>query len=184
MTFKTEKISVEISFWFIAVITLLLVLFPESDGAMCFIFCILHELGHLSAMLIFKKKTEKISFGYFGIKIVTGKQFLPPVKEAVIAFAGPLVNLILYVLLYAVNQKAYAVMSFGLAVFNLLPVPMLDGGHIISAFFPESKATRKIGLSFAVTLAVLGIAVAVYSKENFTILIVSLYLLMGVACEK
>ncbi len=184
MTFDIFKIKAEISFWFFAVITLLLVLFPESDGAVCFLMCILHELGHLSAMLIFKKKTEKISFGYFGIKIVTGKQFLPPVKEAVIAFAGPLVNLILFIFLYAVNKKAYAFVSLGLAVFNLLPVPMLDGGHIISAFFPESKATRKIGIVCAAALAVIGIAVAVYSKENFTILIVSLYLLMGVVCEK
>ncbi len=184
MTFKTEKFNIDISFWFIAVITLLLVLFPESDGAVCFLFCILHELGHLSAMFILKKKTQKISFGYFGIKIVTENKFLPPKKEALIAAAGPLVNLILFAFLYSTNQKNYALISLGLAVFNLLPVSMLDGGHILSAFFPDSKITKKIGIACAAALALLGVAVAVYSKENFTILIVSIYLLIGVICEK
>ncbi len=184
MTLKLSKITVEISFWFIAVITLLLVILPESNAAICFLFCVLHELGHLTAMILFGKEAEKISLGYFGIKIVTAKRFLSPCKEALIAFAGPLANLIIFAFLFTANRKDYAFISLGLALFNLLPISMLDGGHIISAFFPDGKTGKSISIACAVFSALAGIAVAVYSKENFTILIVSIYLLIGVVCER
>lgn len=184
MTLRLFKMAVEIDFWFVAVITLMLVLFPESHAAACFVMCILHEAGHLTAMLICGKKAEKIRLGYFGMKIVTEKKFLPPYKEAFIAVAGPVVNLILFVIFYFWGKTDFATISLGLAVFNLLPVTMLDGGHILTAFFPDSTAVRKVGITCAVLLTVLGVAVAVYSKENFTILIVSLYLLIGVICDK
>lgn len=184
MTLRLFKTAVEIDFWFVAVITLMLVLFPESHAAACFLMCVLHEAGHLTAMLFAGKKAEKIKLGYFGMKIVTEKKFLPPYKDALIAFAGPLVNLILFLIFHFRGKPDFATISLGLAVFNLLPVTMLDGGHIISAFFPDSTAVKKTGIVCAVLLTVLGLTVAVYSKENFTILIVSLYLLIGVICDK
>ncbi len=184
MTLKLSDIHIEISFWFVAVITLLLVLLPDSNGAVCFLFCILHESGHLFAMLLTGKRAKKINLGYFGIKIVTENRFLPPFKEAFIAFAGPLVNFLLFAILKAIGKNDYSTISLGLAVFNLLPVSMLDGGHIISALFPDSKAIKRIGIICTVMLMLLGAAVAIYSKENFTILIVSLYLLVGIVCEK
>lgn len=184
MTLRFFKTTVDIDFWFVAVITLMLVLFPESHAAVCFLLCILHEAGHLTAMLFAGKKAEKIQLGYFGMKIVTDKKFLPPYKEAFIAFAGPFVNLILFLIFYFYGKTDFAIISLGLAGFNLLPVTMLDGGHILTAFFPDGTAVKKVGFIFAVVLTALGVAVAIYSKENFTILIVSLYLLIGVICEK
>ncbi len=184
MTFSVYRIRVSIDFWFVAVITLMLVLFPESKAAICFAMCVLHEAGHLTAMLICGKKTEKIQLGYFGMKIVTERRFLPPLKESFIAFSGPLINLALCFLFYVSDKIDYAVINLGLAVFNLLPVAALDGGHIISAFFPDSNLHRKSSLACAVILLAVGTFVAVYTKENFTILIVALYLLTGIVCEK
>ncbi|MBQ3127548.1 MAG: site-2 protease family protein [Clostridia bacterium] len=184
MTLQISKITVKIDFWFVAIITLLLTLFPESLAAVCFGMCVLHEAGHLTAMLLCGKKAEEISLGYFGMRIVTDKRFLSPFREAVIAFAGPFVNLVLSILFYAFGKNDIATVNLSLGIFNLMPVTMLDGGHIISAFFPDSKLHRKLSLTCACTLLAVGIFVAVYTKENFTIMIVALYLLIGVISEK
>lgn len=184
MTLNIHKIRVSIDFWFVAVITLMLILFPESRAAVCFAMCILHEAGHLTAMLICGKKAEAVKLGYFGMKIVTERKFMPPSKEAFIAFAGPLISLIFCLFFYFSDRYDYAVINLGLAVFNLLPVTALDGGHIVSAFFPDSRIHRKLSLGCVLLLFAVGIFLAVYTKKNFTVLIVALYLLTGILCEK
>ncbi|MBR3836277.1 MAG: site-2 protease family protein [Clostridia bacterium] len=184
MTLRILKLKLSVDFWFVAVITLMLVLFPESKAVFCFIMCVLHEAGHLLAMLICGKRADEIQLGYFGMKIVADKRFLPPIKESIIAFSGPLVNLILFPLFYTSGKADYAVINLGLAFFNLLPVTMLDGGHIISAFFPDSKLHRKLSIVCALALLVIGAFIGIYTKENFTIMIVALYLLTGIVCEK
>ena len=184
MTLRFLKSDIEIDFWFVAVITLMLVLFPESNAAACFLMCVLHEAGHLTAMLFTGKKAERIKLGYFGMKIVTENRFLSPFKESIIAFSGPLVNLVLFFVFYGSGRTDYTIINLGLAAFNLLPVTMLDGGHIISAFFPDSKIHKALSLACAVILFIVGAAVAAYTKENFTIIIVALYLLIGIISEK
>ncbi|MBR6531446.1 MAG: site-2 protease family protein [Clostridia bacterium] len=184
MTLRVFRTAVHIDFWFVAVITLMLTLFPESLAAVCFLMCILHEAGHLTAMMLCGKKAEEISLGYFGMKIAADKHFLPPAKEAFIAFSGPLINILMCVIFYFAGKNDFAVLNLALALFNLMPVTMLDGGHIISAFFPDSKIHKLLSLVCSLMLLAVGIFVAVYTKENFTIIIVSLYLLLGVISEK
>lgn len=176
--------SFELSFRFVAVLTVLLTVIPESSAAYCFLFCILHELGHFSAMLICRKKIHGISFDYFGIKIITEKKFLPPFKEASIAAGGPCVNFVLASVLFIFGKENLAVINLALAFFNMLPISILDGGHILSALFPDSKAVRLISFGCALSLFIAGIGVAIYSKKSFTLLIVSLYLLIGTVCNK
>lgn len=184
MKLRIAGISLEINFRFVAVLTILLTVIPENSVVYCFAFCILHELGHLSVMLLCKKKICGISFDYFGIKIITGKNFLPPLKEAAIAAGGPCANLFLASVLFICGKQTPALLNLTLAFFNLLPVSILDGGHILTALFPESKALKSLFLIFAVIILIAGIGVAVYSEKNFTLLIVSLYLLIGTVCSK
>lgn len=184
MSFKLRNISIEISFWFVAVIALMLTLFPESQAFYCFVFCIIHECGHLLTMLFLQRKVTSIKFGYFGIKIFTDKKFLPEMKEAAIASGGPVINLFAASILFIAGQENFAIMNLALAFFNLLPVSILDGGHILSALFPESKTVKTLSILCSVSLLVLGIILAVYSKKNFTLLIVSLYILTGIISKK
>lgn len=178
MTFKIKTTAVEISFWFAAVITFLL-LFMGDSSAVCFVLCVLHEVGHLTAMLIFGSIPKKIELGFFGMKIVTGSRILSPIKEIVIAAAGPCVNIVLCLILYLSDKTQWAMLSLGLAVFNLLPVPMLDGGRILINATDNERLIKNIGVGVSVFLLIVGTAVAVMTKKNFTILIVSLYLLTG-----
>lgn len=184
MSFLIGSTQITVSFWFVAVITLLLILFPTSQAGWVFVFCVIHELGHLSAMLACGKKAKKIELGYFGIKIVTDKRFLPPLREALIASGGPCINLFVSSILFIIGKENLAVINLSLALFNLIPVSTLDGGHILSALFPDSKILKKLSLAVIILLLLLGIIVAVYSEKNFTVLIVSLYLLTGIFCDK
>lgn len=184
MTFRISKIDATVDFRFVALITLMLVLFPDSLAAVCFVLCVLHEAGHLSAMLICGKKAEKIRLDYFGMKIDTDRHFLPPLREALIAFAGPLVNIILGLCFYLSGRTDCMTVSLGLAFFNLLPITMLDGGHIISAFFPDSRLHRRLSLACSIVLLAVGIFIAACTKKNFSIVTVALYLLIGIISEK
>lgn len=184
MNFRLRSTRIDISFWFVAVIALLLILFPESQAVYCFLFCLIHEAGHLAVMLTSGKKATEISFGYFGIKITSGRYFLHPFKEALIAAGGPIANIFLAAFLFLTKNPQLATVSLGLAFFNLLPVSMLDGGHILSALFPDSKVLKRLSIATVLILLFIGTAVAVYSHKNYTVLIVALYLLTGTFTEK
>jgi len=179
MTLKIKNTAVQIDFWFATVLVFLLLFFPNGNAAWCFAFCIMHELGHLSAMLVFKRKPEKIQFGFFGMKIVTGNSLLSPIKEIIIAASGPLVNLTLAAIFYFINKSEIALLNLGLGVFNLVPVPMLDGGHILLSAVRNERTVKITGFTCCILLLILGIITAVQTKRNFTMLSVAIYLLIG-----
>jgi Zn-dependent protease len=79
-----------------------------------------------------------------------------PYGDALVAVAGPAVNLLIAIVcgivmrsgLYAGNalilNVLYTIMSINtlLCVFNLLPIPPLDGSKVITAFLPRSMRYR------------------------------------------
>lgn len=101
-----------------------------------------------------------IGFGWGKPSPINPNRFQNPKKGlALTAAAGPLANLILAFLLIAIGQTTYNVgpftgtnlgalvylfcymaaeISIFLAVFNLVPVPPLDGYNIIESLLPES----------------------------------------------
>ena len=93
-------------------------------------------------------------------------------KELVIALAGPLVSLLLFLLFRTLPWEAgalgflgryLALVNLGLALFNLLPIPALDGGRILLLFLgrflrlrPEQEATvHYLGFLFLLLLLLL-----------------------------
>lgn len=178
MNVSVRGVSLEISFWFAAVMTLMLLLSPQTGAAECFLLCILHEFGHLAPMLLFRAKPKKIQLGYFGMKIVTGQKLLSPIKEIIIAASGPAVNLTLAAILFLGGYKSTAMLSLGLGLFNLLPVPSLDGGRILTQLTENRKVLKIAGFVCCGALLLFGIA-AICSSRNFTFIAVSLYLLIG-----
>lgn len=132
----------------------------------------------MAAMTFFGEKARSITLGYFGMRIDCETRIMPKIPEIVIAAAGPIVNLILMIFCRLYKFDEAAQINFSLALFNLLPVSMLDGGRILSPFVTE-RTMRNIGITFGVILSLLGAIVAIYTRTNFLILVVSLYVLIG-----
>ena len=184
MTFRLGRVKLVISFWFTAVLTLLLTLAPRIPAAESFLFCILHELGHLSAMALLGQRPSEIELGYFGMKIIAPPELTSQRSDFLVALAGPLMNFIAAAVCFFLGRNDYMSINLALAIFNLLPVGVLDGGRALKCVIGESFAHRKIEIAAASVMIVLGVIQAVFSRGNFTLLIVSLYLAIGAVTTK
>lgn len=133
------------------------------------------DLWGLLMMAVFK-------FGWAKAVPVNMRRFQHPVRDmAITAAAGPLSNVLLaYVALCIEAGALYvnlrtggaisgfmvlffeyvAVLSVGLAVFNVIPIPPLDGSKVLGAFLPEKVYYR----------------VLQYERYGFLILMAVLYL--------
>lgn len=97
---------------------------------------------------------------------VDRRNFKEPLKaDVVVSFAGPFSNFIFAILFFILfiivhqwfgSQHAFVVnlMWYGvflnifLFVFNLLPIPPLDGSHILFDLFPNKFTTKYLSLGF------------------------------------
>lgn len=178
MKLRIKGINIIIDYYFIAVLTLVTIVTGKESIIYCFLFCLLHESGHLIAMIVLREKVRGVRLGYFGMKIECHNSLIPAKHDIIISFAGPAINLILAIIFYLYGKSELANMNFALAMFNLIPIQMLDGGRILSHFV-SLDVTRNVGIICGILLTVFGIATAVLTKSNIIILIVSLYVLIG-----
>lgn len=179
-------------------------IFDAADGVLfiCALFtCVtLHEYGHALMARRFHIKTQHITLLPIGGVAAIEKTPDKPWQEVLVATAGPAVNVVIAVLIYAwlrLNPQEYnaqAIMqgdyplliqllmvNVFLAVFNLIPAFPMDGGRVLRALLATrldmSQATAwatKIGKVFAILFALYG----VYSN-NFILTFVAIFLWLG-----
>src|SRR5688572_26248428 len=135
-----------------------------------FVCVILHEFGHAMAARIYKIPTKSITLLPIGGVAQIERFPEKPGQEMVVAFAGPLVNVIitgiLFVSLYFTNHLPglhnleqlniiqsvpdflfqLLIVNAGLALFNLIPAFPMDGGRALRSFLlfwtERGKATK------------------------------------------
>jgi len=137
-----------------------------------FLSVLLHEVGHALAARRYGVATRRITLWLLGGVAQMERIPREPMKELVIALAGPLVSLLLFLLFRTLPWEAgalgflgryLALVNLGLALFNLLPIPALDGGRILLLFLgrflrlrPEQEATvHYLGFLFLLLLLLL-----------------------------
>ena len=117
--------------------------------------CGVHELGHLLAIRLLGGTVREIRLTAIGAELVLSGP-LGYWQEGAAALAGPGVNLLLALLMIlcaSVIAKAApanvvtkwvfyflldaAALSVGLGLFNLIPIPPLDGSKVLFALLPE-----------------------------------------------
>lgn len=187
-----------ISFPFFAIITLLLLV--DNNGTILWGIsaALVHELGHIFAMVIKKCPPKKISLRAFDINIVDRTRGARSYNDdLLILMAGPLSNLVFVLVLYFVyrfgNCDWLIVPIFEnifIAIFNILPIESLDGGQIFFNLLCRKLKVKTatnftVLMSFLVLLpiAVLGFYILLVSKYNFFLLLLSCYL-MGILLLK
>ncbi len=199
MTIKLKTLKFEISFYFAAAVTLLLLFDKSGRAALGIAAAVIHEAGHLFCLLRWGDIPSKISLLPFGMRIERrGSVALSYNQEAAAALAGPAVNLILAAALTVIYAYThYSVLLFpiainlGLGLLNLMPIEPLDGGRILHALLLKRLSEQRseqiaVGVSvlFLFPLAFAGFYVLIRSGYNFTLLAVTVYLVLLLILKK
>lgn len=133
-------------------------------------------LGFLSLLIL--------GFGWAKPVPVSTRNFKSPRKdELIVSLAGITVNIILGVafmiiwivliclpwsneILNTMVQYCYTI-NFGLAVFNLLPIPPLDGHHVAQCLFMNAKTYKFFGFVEKYSYVILVAVLIINSRTHF-----------------
>lgn len=130
-----------------------------------------HELGHAWARKRFRAPwSEILLYGFGGV--CSGPGRFTRWESVIIAAAGPAASLLLgaatYLIVFTPGMQDPWVRFFvgqmlwvnvGWAIFNLLPILPLDGGHIFEGLVPDRyrSIVPKVGFALAVAVAIAGL---------------------------
>ena len=193
MKLKIADVPVEISYTLICIAAICIILNIFEGLVWCALAVIIHESGHLLAMLKCGHAPERIKISAFEIKIFDSKRQSRSEKQNFfIIFSGPAVNFICFIpfyLLYLLGNEyvlPFAISNLSVGMFNSLPVLSLDGGQLIYIILRQrvgaDKAERIVDIITFITifpLAALGFIMLFDSKYNFSLLFVCVYLIIS-----
>ncbi len=181
MNFKLFGVRFELSFIAVAAMSLVIVLDTTGRICACFIAAVIHECGHLLAMYCRGIKPQCIKLRVFDIAIVAqGERSFA--DYFVITLAGPCANF-LSAFVFCFFSRTLFLSSVVIGVFNLLPIETFDGGHALLLLLSRRYSPKTcVYIQKALTLLLLipcltlGILMLFYSKYNYSLLLISLYL--------
>lgn len=181
-----KKLTIEMSFYFFAVIALVISSDKSNLSLYFFISIFIHEIGHLITILYYKMKIKKISFKIYGIKIeIDQNKYLNNYQEILILLSGSLSNfataLVIYI--FNINLKPLLIANLIIGTFNLLPVDSLDGGKITNiilfSYLPMSIAyciSSIILIIFTTIFFAINFFTIIYGTFNLTLTILCVIL--------
>ena len=145
--------------------------------------CVVHELGHLLVGAALGGRPRWLSLSAVGLELnMEYPAGLSYGRELAVALAGPAVNLVTGGICAQFGNYLLAGVSFGLGLFNLMPVLPLDGGRalwcVLSALFGAQTGERAADGAAGVLVGLLaGVgAAAAVSYANFTLLLAAVWL--------
>jgi len=197
INFNIFGIKISVSVGFFGIVTLML--YIDKTGLMLptAVTVIVHEIGHLIALILFKSKPESIvlKVGTVGI---SGRFLLSAKKEIIMLFVCFLLNIFLFFVLFCFYFifENFVLLNFALVmlvtgVFNLLPIIGLDGGEILKIILNMRLKSVSSNLILYLTSSVtvmfilmLGFYVFADTKSNISLILMALYLFLGILLSK
>lgn len=182
LEWRLGGIRCRLSLLFPGLVTALLLWQPDGLAVTCLLASLIHEGGHLLAMMAVGVPPQKCILGAFGLRLVLGDAMIGYGKNLIISFAGPLANGLAAVMLFWMSRPATAAVHLVLAGLNLLPAASLDGGELLrcGVCMLGMEALADTVLRFTSALVLLPLATLslwlFISSSNPTLLIVSAYL--------
>ncbi len=184
--FSVKGVKVRFTFWFFAVITVMLLIDRTGLSLMGLVACMLHELGHLLMFFLVGHTPREISFEASGIRLCKTSPLICYPKELLVLLSGSAVNLLLclvfYLFLPTPGGLLFAAVHLVLGLFNLLPVGTLDGGRIVRLLLllkltPDRADRICVILSCLILFPMALISLWLFlSSRNITLMITCAYL--------
>lgn len=152
-----------------------LVFLPQLLAVVC------HEVGHMVAVFLRKKKIKCFCIGSIGAKIYLDELSMSYSDEIIISLAGPLSNLILAILF--LKFKSFSQVSLLLGIFNLIPAPFFDGYRVLDALLSKRigsdvsyRVMRPVSVIFVLIIWFLSIYMLIRYETSFTLFLISCFL--------
>ncbi len=183
MKFHLKRIDFFIGYEVVSVLSVALVLDKTGNILFCLLASLIHELGHLFFMFIYKLRIKSVTFRLFDILILADRPKSYK-SDMIITSGGILFNFLFAFVFYFINYKLF-VANLVIGIFNLLPVESLDGAgilsHILLCFFSFNVVNiviKILSFVFLVPFMLCGIYVLLNTKYNYSLLFISLYVLV------
>ena len=183
LTFRLCGVPCRISLLFPALLTALLFYQPEGLTVTCLLASLMHEVGHLLAMLWWRVPPKECVLGMFGLRMRLGEHLSEYGRNIGVALAGPAVNGISAALLWRWGVPQSAMVHLILAVLNLMPVAVLDGGEVLrnllclcGCLSSADRVVRAASLLILLPISLFGLHLLL--QGNPTLLIVTIYLVV------
>ena len=199
MKFRIFGVDFVLGFPAAAAVTLVILLDRGHTVEACLAAAFIHECGHLLAMLYCKTPPSKVKFELFTVDISDpnrGRRRLS--QELLIICGGVSANLLVFAcsasaLCFVSSDFLLRIAASNLTVglFNALPVATLDGGQAVFllimrrlSYKAAETAVNILTVILLVPFTVLGILLLFESKNNFSLLVISVYLILSLVLKK
>lgn len=184
----------ELEFSFFALLAFCCLFAGVSSGAFLFLAAALHEFSHLTALFLLHAPPKTVRLSALGCRIVLDpERRLSYRGNALVSLMGPMANLLSFGTMAALGRHdhIFAAASLTLGLFHCLPIEPLDGGlalrAVLSCRMPGDRAgkiTFFLSLVFLIPLAVLGFLVLLRTRYNFSLLAMSIYLMLYLVLKR
>lgn len=154
-------VQVKDSFWLLMAVIMLL----DPNGMFIYflIAAAVHELGHWIVIRLCRGKVTRLEISAAGGAMQYHLPKLSIWADVCIALGGPFLGLILWMIAGVTHHELLAGASLLLSIFNLLPIPPLDGGRAIECIFlPGHPFPQALSIFFAALILFLGIYAGIY----------------------
>lgn len=179
---------IQLDFSFFALLAFFCLFGRTGSGAALLAAVLLHELFHVVFLRLFHTPPVLLELSGLGCRMVVppenGMRFG---QKAWVSLAGPVGNLLVFgvAALLGASQRPFALSNFALGILHLLPIEPLDGGLALRAILERRLGPVRGGrIAFFVSLivllplSVLGFLVLLRSRNNFSLLLMCVYLML------
>lgn len=199
MIFRVGNVTVRLSFYFVALLVIMIILCNEKIIIYSLLSSLIHESGHLFFMCFFKDAPNRVELTLFGMRIDrVNKSSISYKKEIFIALGGIIFNLtfsavciVIYAAFGNVVFTEIAAINLIIAAVNSFPVSVLDAGRAVRYALLINKSKEKsekyadtVSHCFVSVFTVTSVVYLYYYGINLSLIAINVYLIFITIIKK